>query len=112
MGRKATSLDKAGKVEEADGIYRADVQYSSECGRNVHLRGPRRMLESEAQGDLESMRAAAGVFPNDRAQAFQSMHADARRIQLHVKHERDIEMAMLRCVHPSRAMRRMTSRAI
>ena len=56
------------------------------------------MLASEAEKDLESMRAAAAVFPNDRVQAFQSMHAEARRIQERVKHERDIEMARLRRV--------------
>jgi len=96
MGRKAAPLDKGGKVTEIDGIYRAHVQYSSETGRNLNLYGPRRMLASEAAGDLESMRAAAAVFPNDRVQAFQSMHAEARRIQLRVKYERDIEMARLR----------------
>ena len=103
MGRKAAPLDKAGDVEEADGIYRARVQYRGENDRKLALRGPRRMLASEADGDLVSMRAAAAVFPNDRVQAFQSMHAEARRIQMRVKYERDIEMAMLRRVEIGRA---------
>ena len=86
MSSTSGTFARAGSVAELDGIFRARVQYRGEGGQKAQLYGPRRMLESEAQGDLESMRAAAGVFPNDRAQAFQSMHAEARRIQQRVKY--------------------------
>jgi len=98
MSTATGGFARAGRVAEIDGIFRAHVQYRGENGRNANLYGPRRMLASEAEGDLESMRAAAAVFPNDRVQAFQSMHAEARRIQMRVKYERDIEMARLRRV--------------
>ena len=42
MGRGEIPLPSAGQVAEVDGHYRADVQYTGEAGRNVHLRGPRR----------------------------------------------------------------------
>ena len=42
------------------------------------------------------MRAAAGVFPDDRVKAFQAMHAEARRIQDRAKYAREIQEATFR----------------
>ena len=93
---EAASLATAGSVAEIRGFFCARVQYRSDQGKKAQPYGPRRLEQSEAEGDLASMRAAAAVFPNDRVKAFQSMHAEARRIQERVKYERDIDMAMLR----------------
>jgi hypothetical protein len=54
------------------------------------------MEHSEAAADLKAMRAAAGVFPEDRIKAFQSMHAEARRIQISAQYAREIEAVTLR----------------
>jgi len=96
MSGSGGDLSKAGRVTEIDDSFRAHVQYRSEGGRKANLYGPHRLEEREAEGDLAAMRAAAAVFPNDRVQAFHSMHAEVRRIQIRVKYARDIEMAMLR----------------
>ena len=85
-------------MNHIDGAFRAHVQYRGDQGRNANLYDPRRLKASEAESDLASMRAAAAVFPSDRVKAFQSMHAEARRIQERVKYARDIDMAMLRRV--------------
>ena len=42
------------------------------------------------------MRAAASVFPDDRVQSFQAMHAEARRLKEAVLYAKEIEEAKLR----------------
>ena len=96
MSGMAHALAKAGAVEERDGSFRAHVQYRGEDGRNANLYGPRRVARTEAKGDLKAMRAAAGVFPDDRIKAFQSMHAEARRLQISAQYAREIEAVTLR----------------
>jgi len=96
MASRKDDLSHAGRVTEIDGVFRAHVQYRGENNRKANLYGPRRLEASEAKADLASMRAAAAVFPNDRVSAFQSMHAEARRIQIRVEHEKDREVAKIR----------------
>ena len=96
MSEEAGSFARSGGVQERDGRFRAHVQYRGEQGRKADLHGPRRPEASEAESDLASMRAAAAVFPDDRVRAFQSMHAEARRLQERAKYAREIEAITLR----------------
>jgi len=71
-------LSEAGHVAESDGFFRADVQYLATTGQYAHLRGPKHTNAAEAQRDLDHMRKAAALFPDDRVKSFQAMHAEAR----------------------------------
>ena len=62
----STPLSKSGGIEESDGHFRADVRYLATNGQHAHLRGPPRTTAADAQKDLDRMRGAAGVFPDDR----------------------------------------------
>ena len=72
------SLSEAGHVAECDGFFRADVKYLATTGQYAHLRGPKHTNAEDAQRDLEHMRKAAALFPEDRVKSFQAMHAEAR----------------------------------
>ena len=96
MSEDAGSLARSGKVNQIGGAFRAHVQYRGDQGRKANLYGPRRLETSDAESDLEAMRAAAAVFPNDRVKAFQSMHAEARRLQDRALYAREIEAITLR----------------
>ena len=72
------SLSEAGRVAECNGFFRADVQYLATTGQYAHLRGPKHTSAAEAERDLDHMRRAAALFPDDRVKSFQAMHAEAR----------------------------------
>ena len=81
------SLSEAGHVAESDGFFRADVKYLATTGQYAHLRGPKHTSAAEAQRDLDHMRKAAALFPDDRVKSFQAMHAEARpALSCHVPH--------------------------
>ena len=89
-------LANAGQVADLDGEFRAHVQHTASTGQKANLYGPRRPDAYAAEQDLVAMRAAAGVFPDDRVKAFQAMHAEARRIQDRAKYAREIQEATFR----------------
>jgi len=72
------SLSEAGHVAACDGFFRADVKYLATTGQYAHLRGPQHTNAEDGQRDLEHMRKAAALFPEDRVKSFQAMHAEAR----------------------------------
>jgi len=71
-------LSEAGHVAACDGFFRADVKYLATTGQYAHLRGPKHTSAAEAERDLDHMRKAAALFPEDRVKSFQAMHAEAR----------------------------------
>ena len=100
-GMKKTPLSDKGRVAtENTGYgavdYRAIVDHTTADGQRAILRGPYRMNKFEAQKDLDDMRSAAAVFPNDQAMAFQAMHAQVRRIKEHMRYLMD-EATKTRC---------------
>ena len=93
-GRVSKPLKDAGGIEEAGHCFRAHVQYS-EADKNNHIYGPHRNDRSQAQKDLDDMRACGALFGEDRANGLVAMKAEARRIQERVTHEREIRQAAL-----------------
>ena len=62
MPPQKRSFAELGFVAEVCGGYRADFNIRE--GQNIrHIRGPRRGNKQRALGDLETIRAAAAVFP-------------------------------------------------
>ncbi len=61
----------------------------------MHIRGPYRSDQAQAQKDLEDMRACGALFDEDRVKGLEAMKAEARRIQERAAHEREIRHAML-----------------
>ena len=70
-----------GKVEAIHGAPRAHVQLRGQTGDKLHIYGPRRSTATEAQKDLDAMRAAAAVF-SDRVQMYEAMQVEAGRSHL------------------------------
>ncbi len=97
MPKKASALAKVGDVEECEtGLtWRAHVQYRSPDHKKAHIYGPWRTDQTQAQKDLEDMRACGALFGEDRAGGLEAMTAEARRIQERAAHDREIRLARL-----------------
>ena len=97
MKRAADRL-KEGSETDADGVvavnneFRARVQYS-EYGEALEIKGPRRSSERRAKTDLELITAAGCDVP-DRAERFEAMAKEARRLQDHAGYETEIAIAL------------------
>ena len=87
MSTEAPLAPKLGKVEEIDSIFRAHVQYHDDDRVKKHIYGPRWPDAAEAQKDLEALRTAAAMFPDDRGQAREAMRAEAQRLQLRARYK-------------------------
>ena len=93
-GNLSKTLKDLGGIEEVGPCFRAHVQYS-EASQKSDICGPHRNDRPQAQKDLDNMRAGGALFGEDRANGLVAMKAEARRIQEHVTHEREIHQAAL-----------------
>ena len=75
-GSLPKALKDAGHVEDFRDNFRAHVRYL-EDGTQKHIRGPIRTERSQAQKDLEDMRACGALFGEDRTKGLEAMRAEA-----------------------------------
>lgn len=66
MSVSAPLESTGGKVDALDGSFRAHMRYYDENGQQKHIYGPRWPNAAEAEKDLEALRTAAAMFPDDR----------------------------------------------
>ena len=94
MPKKAGPLSNLGAISEYGGAYFAHVQYREGSGKKVNFYGPARTVKSQAEKDLEDIRACGALFDEDRDKGLEAMKAEARRIQERAAHEREIRHAL------------------
>lgn len=90
-----TVLANLGGTEPHKGEIRAHLQFRDEEGINIHIRGPSRTTEEEAQKDLTQIRAAGGVG-STREESLQIMQAEARRIKMAAEYQNQIQLTVKR----------------
>ena len=92
---KGAAAADAGGVVEVDGEHRARVQYTDNARKSCEIIGPRRDDGRRAQADLEAMRVAA-ADKSTRAEHFEAMAEEARRLQEHAAFEVQAAIAVER----------------
>ena len=90
-----SALAKLGGTEPHKGEFRAHVQFRCEKGTNIHIRGPSRSADEEAQKDLDQIRAAGSVGTT-REEGLKIMMAEARRIQMTAEYRNQIQQTIER----------------
>ena len=81
MPRHKTSLSQLGVVETHKRSFRAHIQFRSDVEAQMHICGPNRDTEPEAQKDLDQIRAAGGVG-STREETVEIMEAESKRIKI------------------------------
>ena len=90
-----TVLANLGGTELHNGEFRAHLQLRNEEGTKIHIRGPCRTTEEEAQKDLTQIRAAGGVG-STREEGLKIMEAEARRIKMSAEYQSQIQQTIER----------------
>ena len=88
-------LAKLGGTESHKGEFRAHLQFRDEKGTNIHIRGPCRTTEDEAEKDLHQIRAAGGVA-STREESLKIMMAEGRRIKMTGEYQNQIQETIQR----------------
>ncbi len=90
-----TVLANLGGTELHNGEFRAHLQLRNEEGTKIHILGPCRTTEEEAQKDLAQIRAAGGVG-STREESLKIMEAEARRIKITAEYQSEIQQTIER----------------
>jgi len=90
-----TVLANLGGTEPHNGEFRAHLQLRNEEGTKIHILGPCRTTEDEAQKDLHQIRAAGGVGAT-REESLKIMMAEARRIKMSAEYQNQIQQTVER----------------
>ena len=89
------ALSNLGGTEVHKGEFRAHLQYRNEIGTNIHIRGPNRTTEDEAQKDLRQIRAA-GAIGTTREESIKIMEAESKRMKISSEYQKQIQQTIHR----------------
>jgi len=89
-------LAKLGGTESYKGAFRAHMQHRNGTGApNLHICGPSRETEEEAQRDMDQIRAA-GAIGATREKGLEIMEAEAQRIKISAEYQTQIQETLHR----------------
>ena len=88
-------LAKLGGTESHNREFRAHLQFRGEANKNVHIYGPNRKTEEQAQKDLKEIRKA-GIKGKTREEGLQMMQEEARKLKDSAQYEAEIRETLRR----------------
>ena len=97
MPRNKAAASELGTIDAHGAEFRAHIKFRNDAGEQKHIHGPSRATESEAQKDLEQIRAAGSVG-SKREESLKNMEAKARRIKISAEYQSQIQETIQRRV--------------
>ena len=95
MPRNKAAASELGTIDAHGAEFRAHIKFCSDAGEQMHIHGPSRATENEAQNNLDQLRAAGGVGPT-REESLQIMAAEAQRIKMSAEYQSQIQQTIER----------------